>query len=109
MAYFKIEYGCGCGTTEEHIIANSIEEAEREAYERAIEDYHSFAGLHGVRSMEQVAEEMFGDPWSGDDYDLDTLTEEELAEVEEEFNAIIEEEISYGAVEITEEEFLEEV
>jgi hypothetical protein len=109
MAYFKIEYSCGCGTTEEHIIANSIEEAEREAYERAIEDYHSFEGFHGVRSMEQIAEEMFGDPWSGDDYDLDTLTEEELAEVEEEYNEAIENEISYSAVEITEEEYLEEV
>ena len=109
MAYFKIHYSCGCGSNEDYIEAESQEEAERIAYESAQEDYESFAGLHGVLSYTQLAEEMFGDPNSGDDYDVDTLSEEQLEELNYEYNQEVENTIDYWAEEVSEEEYFDNV
>ena len=59
MAYFRITYGCGCGENEEYMEFNSQQEADNAAYQLAIEDYESFEGLHGIRSMREIAEEDF--------------------------------------------------
>lgn len=108
MKYFKVYYSCGCGEHEEYIEAVSEEDASEIAYELALEDYMSYEGLHGVRNREQIAEELFGDPDSGDEYDLDTLTDEQLEEVEEVYQQEVESSIDYWAEEITEEEYMEE-
>ena len=39
------------------------EDAEQDAYQYAIEEYESYAGLHGIRSLNDIAEE--------EDLDLD--------------------------------------
>ena len=92
MKYFRIGFSCGCGESAELITASSLEEAVTEAYNCAVEDYHSYEGYHGVRDMTQIAEEMFGDPDSGDSYDMDSLTESEYYEVEMAYEEAIENE-----------------
>ena len=57
--YYKITYSCGCGETDEYISAETDKEAEKYAYEMAVEDYHSYEGYHGVRTLEEIAVEMF--------------------------------------------------
>ena len=108
MKYFRIHYSCGCGENEEYIEASSEENAVAIAYELAVEEYMSYEGLHGVRNREEIAEEMFGDPDSGEEYDLDTLTDAQLEEVEEAYQQEIEWTIDYWAEEITKEEYMEE-
>ena len=108
MKYFRIHYSCGCGENEEYIEASSEENAAEIAYELAVEEYMSYEGLHGVRNREEIAEEMFGDPDSGEEYDLDTLTNAQLEEVEEAYQQEIEWTIDYWAEEITKEEYMEE-
>lgn len=98
MKYFKVEYSCGCGPNEEYIIADSLEEAEKEAYQLAIDNYESFAGYHGIPSIEEVAEDMFEVPF-------DELTEEEVYNAEIEYYQQIESWLSYSATEITKEEY----
>lgn len=106
MKHFRIHYSCGCGENEEYIEALSEEDATEIAYELALEDYMSY---EGVRNREQIAEELFGDPDSGDEYDLDTLTDAQLEEVEEVYQQEVEWSIDYWAEEITEEEYMEEI
>ena len=101
MKYFKIEYSCGCGSNEEYIIADSFEDAEKEAYQLAVDNYESFAGLHGIPSIEEVAEYMFGIPF-------DELTEGEVYDVEIEYYQEMESWLSYSATEITKKEYDEE-
>ena len=108
MKYFRIHYSCGCGENEEYIEASSEEHATEIAYELAVEEYMSYEGLHGVRNREEIAEEMFGDPDSGEEYDLDTLTDAQLEEVEEAYQQEIEWTVDYWAEEITKEEYMEE-
>lgn len=108
MKYFRVHYSCGCGENEEYIEAVSEEDASEIAYELAVEDYMSYEGLHGVRNREQIAEELFGDPDSGDEYDLDALTDAQLEEVEEAYQQELEWSIDYWAEEITKEEYMEE-
>ena len=57
--YYKIMYSCGCGENEEYISAETDKEAEKYAYEMAVEDYHSCEGYHGIRTLEEIAVEMF--------------------------------------------------
>ena len=109
MKYFRVHYSCGCGENEEYIEAASAEDATEIAYELALEDYMSYEGFHGVRNREQIAEELFGDPDSGDEYDLDSLTDAQLEEVEEAYQEEVEFSIDYWAEEITEEEYMEEI
>lgn len=101
MKYFKIEYGCGCSPNEEYIECETLKEAEETAWEYARDDYESYAGLHGIPSVEEVAEELFGKEW-------DDLSEEERDEAWSEYEDGKESWIDYSAIEITYEEYLEE-
>ena len=60
MAYFKIHYSCGCGDNEEYIEEENLDAAYKAAYNLAVEDYESYAGLHGVLSEADIANEEFG-------------------------------------------------
>ena len=108
MKYFRIEFGCGCGDNEEYMKFETLEAAENYAYEAAIEDYHSYEGYHGVRSEANIAEEMFFDEDDMDyeDWDWDSLSDEQKAEVEEIYRDEIENSINYCAEEISEREYL---
>jgi hypothetical protein len=84
---YVVSFGCGCGENEELIRAKSLEAAEKYAYEKAIEDYESYEGLHGILDMDDIANE----------YNLDPEEDEEEIEVlylEERENSI-----SYSAEE----------
>ena len=98
MKYFKVEYSCGCGPNEEYIIADSLKEAEKEAYQLAVDNYESYAGYHGIPSIEEVAEEMFEVPFG-------ELTEGEVYDVEIEYYQQMENWLDYSATEITKEEY----
>ena len=102
MAFYKITYGCGCGDNEEYMEFNSQQEADEAAYQLAIDDYESFEGLHGIRSMREIAEEDF-------ETDLDELAFDTAMYIDIETTYLDEREgqISYGAEEISEEEYKE--
>ena len=104
MVYFRITYGCGCGENEEYFEFNSQEEANEAAYQMAIEDYESYEGLHGIRSMAEIAEEDFGIELDELDYDTAMYIDIETTYIEEREN-----QISYSAEEISEEEWREYV
>ena len=104
MAFYKITYGCGCGENEEYMEFNSQQEADEAAYQLAIDDYESFEGLHGIRSMREIAEEDF-------EVDLDELDFDTAMYIDIETTYLDEREsqISYGAEEISREEWEENV
>lgn len=102
MAYFKITYSCGCGEEEEYIEATDLIAADKIAYDLAVENYGSYAGFHGILSEEDIAEEEFG-------LSLMDADENTLREINERYCEEIENTISYGAEEITEEEYREYV
>ena len=104
MAFYKINYGCGCGDNEEYLEFNSENEANDYAYEKAIEDYESYEGLHGIRGMAEIADEDFG----LDLYELDYNTGDYVA-IEAAYFDERESQISYSAEEISEEEYREYV
>lgn len=60
---YEIKYalGGGFGGTKnkdwEEIEADSKEEAEKEAFERACNEYESYAGMYGLRDVGQIIEE----------------------------------------------------
>lgn len=101
LKYYRITYSCGCGENEEYIAAANNKEAERYAYEMAIEDYHSYEGYHGVRTLEEIAAELFDVEDEGD------LTEDQLMEAEDAYCDEIESTISYSGEEVSFEEYLE--
>lgn len=103
--YFVIHYGCGCGDNEDYIIAQDEDAATNEAYIAAVEDYHSFEGLHGVLSEANIAEELYGDEETGE-CDLDNLTDEQWEEVATRYAEEIENSIDYWAEEISHTEYL---
>ena len=102
MAYFRITYGCGCGENEEYMEFNSQQEANEYAYQSALDDYESYEGLHGIRSMRDIAEEDFEVNLDELDYNLGTYIDIETTYTEER-----ESQISYGAEEISAEEYME--
>lgn len=51
------------------VLAKSYEEAEEYAYQLAVEEYQSYEGLHGIKSWEDIEEEL------GPDCDEDTISE----------------------------------
>jgi len=58
---FQIRYGLGggfggCGDWED-TDAKNYAQAEDYAYEKACEDYESYVGLHGLRTLEEIMEE----------------------------------------------------
>ena len=108
--YYKITYSCGCGESEEYITAEDDATATAYAYECAVEDYHSFEGLHGVLSETDIAEEMFADLYSDEDYDefnLAELTDSDWEDVMLRYQEEIENTIDYYAEEITKKEYEE--
>jgi hypothetical protein len=102
MKYFKIEYGCGCGMTEEYVELETQKEADDYAYEKAVEDYETYEGLHGIRTMHEIAEEDFDIDLDDIDYDSGDYMDIQMAYRDE-----IESSISYSAEEISEEEYHE--
>ena len=110
IRYYKITYSCGCGESEEYITAKDDEAATQYAYESAVEDYHSFEGLHGVLSEADIAEEMFADLYGDEDedeFDLEELTDADWEDVSIRYQEEIENSIDYYAEEITKEEYEE--
>lgn len=102
MAFYKINYSCGCGDNEEYMIFNSEEEANSYAYEKAVEDYESYEGPHGIRGMREIAEEDF-------DLDFDELdyNTADWIDVETTYFDGRENQLDYSAEEISEEEWRE--
>lgn len=105
MKYFKITYSCGCGENEAYIETETLDNAWKTAYEAAVEDYRSYEGYHGVRDIDQIAEELFGDDC--EEFDSHSLTDEQWEEVNTAYEEAIEDEIDYSAEEITFEEYME--
>ena len=104
MAYYKINYGCGCGDNEEYLEFENEKAAWSYAYEKAIEDYESYEGLHGIRSMSEIACEDFEVELDELDYDAAMYMDIETTYFEER-----ESQISYGVEEISKEEWEENV
>ena len=102
MAYFRINYGCGCGYNEEYMEFDSEQEANEAAYQLALEDYESYEGLHGIRSMREIAEEDFEVDFDELNYDTAMYIDIETTYLEEREGCL-----SYSAEEISEEEWRE--
>lgn len=51
------KYGCVANNVEQVIEAKTLREAESWVYNAAVEEYDSYAGLHGIPSLEEVCEE----------------------------------------------------
>jgi len=110
IRYYKITYSCGCGESEEYITAKDDIAATQYAYESAVEDYHSFEGLHGVLSETDIAEEMFADLYDDEDddeFDLEQLSDSDWEDVRIRYQEEIENTIDYYAEEVTKEEYEE--
>lgn len=97
--YYEIHYGCGCGENEDYIMAMSEESAIEIAYEAAIEDYESFEGLHGIRGVEDIAEE---------DYDIDygEIPETLFDQIYADYLDERESQLDYWVVEISHHDYL---
>ena len=106
MKYFRINFGCGCGENEDILTFETLKAAENYAWEMARENYYSYEGLHGIRDINEIAEEDFGVEDLNEVYDNNKslYNDIEIAYYEE-----IENQISYSAEELTEEEYLEEI
>lgn len=112
VKYYRITFSCGCGESEEYITAANYNEAEKYAYDQAVEDYHSFEGLHGVRTLEEIAEELFSGDWDDEEeeepeFDISYLTKDQLAEAQDAYFEEIESTIYWGCEEISFEEYVE--
>lgn len=112
VKYYKITYSCGCGESEDYIEAENYSAAERAAYEYAVEDYHTFEGYHGIRTLEEIAEELFSGDWDNEEeeepeFDIDYLTKDQLAEAQDAYFEEIESTIYWSVEEVSFEEFLE--
>lgn len=59
MPKYKINYGLGgaFGVNEEIMDFPDEAIAHKEAYELAIQEYHSYEGLHGIRDLEDIIEQ----------------------------------------------------
>ena len=104
MAFYKITYGCGCGENEEYMEFSSQQEADEAAYQLAIDDYESFEGLHGIRSMREIAEEDFEVDLDELDFDTSLYIDIETTYMDEREN-----QLDYSAEEISKEEWEENV
>lgn len=80
MSKFYIRYGLGGGfggcerMDWEEVLCGSLDDAQQEAYQAACEEYESYAGLHGLREIEQIIED------AKEDED-ECLSEEEAEEI----------------------------
>lgn len=79
---FIIGYGLGggFGGINDYEVVNSpdLETASKDAYDRAVDEYESFEGMHGLETYESIKErlEEEGEPF--DDSDIDEIYNEEL-------------------------------
>ena len=113
MAYFKLTYGVSRDENVEYIEAKNYDEAIREAWLLACEDYDSYQGLHGIPSEVQIAAEMFGDKYGSDEEGdmedgstiFEYMTDAEMQEVGCEYRETRESWISYDAVEVSQAEY----
>lgn len=59
--YYIIGWGLSGGfggiRNYEVIMADSLEEADKEAYQRAIQEYEQYEGMYGLRSVDDIMEE----------------------------------------------------
>lgn len=84
--------------------AETQEEADKYAWEAAVEEYESFAGYHGIPSRDEIEEEL---------REEDPETEIDDEDIECRFNEAVSDHVSYWAVEAQEgidpddEEFIE--
>ena len=99
MKYYKIGYSCGCGSNEDYITAKDQKEADATAWEYAVEEYEMFEGLHGIRSMHDIAL---------DDYDVELCDADDATynNIEQDYIDERESQLDYWAEEITEKEYL---
>ena len=99
--YYKIGYGCGCGEMEDYITACNEDEAMNIAWEEAVENYESYEGLHGVRSMVEIAEEDYG-------VNLDEIGDDDILyeDIKSDYINERESSLDYWAEEISEKEYL---
>lgn len=96
MLYY-VNYSCGCGDNEEIISTNNKEEATEYAYRKAIENYQSYEGLHGIRGFVDILEEDFGMSFK------DEEVEDYYEQVQEVYNEEVENTIDYTVEEYDEE------
>lgn len=97
--YYKIGYGCGCGDNEDYITAKDKEEAYEIAWERARDNYESYEGYHGIRDMNDIAEEDYG-------ISLDEADDATYDAIEQDYIDERESRLDYWAEEISEKEYL---
>lgn len=68
MMYY-CRYGCSINDTKEIIEAQNEASALEYAYQKAIEDFNSYEGLHGIQSFDEFVEENI-DFYENDEDDL---------------------------------------
>lgn len=64
MPRYKLTYGLGGGmnTIESHVEDfNTQEQADEQAYQLAVDDYESYAGMHGLMDYDEALAEAEGD------------------------------------------------
>lgn len=98
--YYKIYYSCGCGENEDYVCLDNDDEACEYAYQRAVEDYESYAGMHDIVGIDELIKEEYGEELS-----LDELDVVELDRIYTKYYELIDDAIDYGWEEITEEEY----
>lgn len=87
MLYY-IKYSGGHCVNEEVIDENNLEDALTYAYYRAIEEYESYQGSGGIRSLEDIINE---------DFVEEEMSEEDYEEAEDIYREEVEFTISYFA------------
>jgi hypothetical protein len=95
MLYY-INYSCGCGENEEIVSAGSREDVDNYAYQKAIDEYESYEGLHGIRGISDIIAEEFVE---------EEMIEEDYKEADEIYREEVENNISYSVEEYDEEKY----
>lgn len=72
---------------------DNIHEAEKDAYEKAIEEYHSYEGSHGILDYDECCED------ARESWDCEDWTEEDF---ENFYNETIQSTIQYAVEEVLE-------
>ena len=96
MAMYNIYHGVGCTGAQYDYTRDFIDENEAlyEAYERAIEDYKSYEGCHGIPSEEEITEEYCEE----NDIEFEDLTEDDFDDIHDLYIEEVESWISYKVV-----------
>lgn len=94
---YIINYSCGCGENSEVVSTSSLEVAKEYAYLRAIEEYESYEGTHGIRGFVDILKEEFNVSVE------DEKAEDYYERAQDIYNEEVESKISYSAEEYDEE------